>query len=365
MRCVVFSRLSVLATGLIAAALTCAQSAGVQGVHDPLARPAIQVRAALGSVLLDATHAGKRLVVVGERGIVLLSDDNGTTWRQARVPVSITLTRVRFAGSLVGWAVGHYGTVLHTADGGETWERQLDGATAAQLALAAAEAKAKVRPEDATAKQGLAEAARLVKDGPDKPFLDLYFFDDKRGLIVGAFNLIFDTDDGGKTWRPLLDRLSNPKGLHLNAIAGDGQTLFIAGERGMVFRSDDRGATFVSVGTPYEGSYFAVSLARPGEVLLAGLRGNVFRSNDRGATWEKVEGSPPVSISAVTATAGQAVLLANHAGQLFVSRGGPLERLPAPPLPPFAAVLPLSDSTLLGVGVRGLTSVTISRMAGS
>lgn len=352
----------MLATGLIAVTLAYAQSPGVQ---EPNARPAIQVRAALGSVLLDATHAGKRLVVVGERGIVLLSDDNGQTWRQARVPVSITLTRVRFASSIMGWAVGHYGTVLHTADGGETWERQLDGSTAARLALAAAEALAKARPDDARTKRHLAEAARLVKDGPDKPFLDLYFFDDRRGLIVGAFNLIFDTDDGGKTWRPLLDRLSNPKGLHLNAISGDGDTLFIAGERGLVLRSDDGGATFATVSTPYEGSYFAVSLARPGEVLLAGLRGNVFRSTDRGTTWQKVEGAPSVSISAVTATTDQTILLANHAGQLFISRGGPLERLSAPPLPPFAAVLPLDDGTLLGVGVRGVTPVTLSKTGGS
>jgi len=139
----------------------------------------------------------------------------------------------------------------------------------------------------------------------------------------------------------LLDRLNNPKGLHLNAIAGDGDTLFIVGERGLAFRSDDRGATFVSVSPPYEGSYFVQSRWRPpGEVLLAGLRGNVFRSTDREKTWAKVEGSPPVSISAVTATDSHGVLLANHAGQLFVSRVDRSSACPRRPCPPLRRFSP-------------------------
>ena len=44
-----------------------------------------RVRAgALRSTLLDVASAGQRLVAVGERGHVLLSDDQGKTWRQAR-----------------------------------------------------------------------------------------------------------------------------------------------------------------------------------------------------------------------------------------------------------------------------------------
>ncbi|MES2943818.1 MAG: glycosyl hydrolase, partial [Pseudomonadota bacterium] len=45
---------------------------------------------ALGAATLAVTRAGKRLVAVGERGTVLLSDDNGVSWRQASVPVQAT-----------------------------------------------------------------------------------------------------------------------------------------------------------------------------------------------------------------------------------------------------------------------------------
>jgi AraC family transcriptional regulator len=40
-------------------------------------------------------------------------------------------------------------------------------------------------------------AELLVSDGADKPFLDLYFKNDREGLGVGAYGLIFQTIDGG------------------------------------------------------------------------------------------------------------------------------------------------------------------------
>src|SRR5690349_8937389 len=43
-------------------------------------------RLAAKSLLLDVARAGSRLVAVGDRGHVLLSDDEGGTWRQVIVP---------------------------------------------------------------------------------------------------------------------------------------------------------------------------------------------------------------------------------------------------------------------------------------
>ena len=37
---------------------------------------------------------------------------------------------IKFIGPNLGWAVGNEGTILHTTDGGETWEYQESGTTA-------------------------------------------------------------------------------------------------------------------------------------------------------------------------------------------------------------------------------------------
>ena len=70
------------------------------------------------SLLLDLAFAGQRMVAVGERGHVMLSDDQGATWRQAKsVPTRVLLTAVFFVDSEYGWAVGHdAGTERPAAD---------------------------------------------------------------------------------------------------------------------------------------------------------------------------------------------------------------------------------------------------------
>lgn len=348
----------LFAVGAMAVVLPAGGTAA--GVAEPSARPALVARDAAQSVLLSVARAGRRIVVVGERGIVLLSDDAGKTWRQARVPVSVTLTAVAFPTEKRGWAVGHYGVVLHSEDGGESWVRQLDGVAAARLVLEAAQAAAgAARPDDALVRRRLAEARQLAKDGPDKPFLDLYFENDKRGFVVGAYNLMFGTEDGGRSWQYLGDRLDNPKGNHIYVIRAVGSDVYLAGEQGLALRSGDGGRSFARLNTPYKGSYFALAALPGGDVVLAGLRGNAFHSADRGASWQKIEVPAPVSFSASAVAGDGSLLLANQAGQLFRSgdRGRTLQPLPAPPLPPVNGVAPLPDGSLLLVGLRGIAQM--------
>ena len=92
--------------------------------RDSANQPAEIAPLAATSLLLDLAQAGERIVAVGERGHVLLSDDKGATWRQAKsVPTRVMLTAVYFADAEYGWAVGHDETILNTTDGGETWTR--------------------------------------------------------------------------------------------------------------------------------------------------------------------------------------------------------------------------------------------------
>ena len=331
------------------AALGCvaAVSAGAALVPPALERPALAVRAPERAVLLAVAAAGPRLVAVGERGIVALSDDQGQRWRQARsVPTSVSLTALRFVDALRGWAVGHAGVILHTTDGGETWVRQADGRSLAQAALNAAART----PGDALARS----AQQLVDDGADKPLLDLHFYDAQRGIVAGAYGLCFETTDGGKTWHSAMDRIANPKALHINAMRADGNSLYLAGEQGLLLRSDDQGRTFRPLTSPYAGTWFMLVVPRPGTVLAAGLRGNAFFSGDQGDTWSRLDGAAQASYVSAASLPGDEVVLANQAGQLLSTRaGGALKLLPQPPLPPVSAILPLDGGAMLTVGFTG------------
>jgi photosystem II stability/assembly factor-like uncharacterized protein len=319
-----------------------------------LAQPALVTPKALNAAMLAVAAAGQRLVAAGERGTILYSDNAGRSWRQAQVPVSVSLTALQFVDARQGWAVGHQGVVLHSADGGATWTRQLDGVRAAALTLQAAQAMTGPGQERA-----LTEAQHLIEDGPDKPFLDLHFDSPRSGYVLGAYNMLFKTEDGGATWQPWHSHVANPKGLHLYGMRGSGNALYLAGEQGLLLRSTDNGASFATLATPYKGSFFGLLAARDGALVAYGLRGNAFWSGDQGASWSKIDTGVQASLAGGVELADGTLVLVSQGGDVLRSRDRGRSFAVAagaalPPALPMAAVTEAADGALVVAGLRGL-----------
>lgn len=329
-----------------------------QSVPDLLDLPALESRRAQQSLQLAVGRAGERLVAVGERGIVQLSDDGGHTWRQAKhVPVSVALTDVHFVSASHVWAVGHSGVVLHSADGGETWLRQLDGNQAAQIILK--DARQRVASGGAGADNAVRSAEYLVKDGPDKPFLDVTFQSENHGYVVGAYGLALETRDGGKSWQSLVSNIPNPRGKHLYQVQIKDQQLLICGEQGALFRSMDGGSSFVEMTTPYSGTFFG-ALNLDGQGLLAfGLRGNAWRSLDDGASWQKAEVGQPVTLSAGLRLHDGSVLLADESGRLLRSTDNAqsFTTLPVQPGTGITGIVESADGALILSSAHGMARI--------
>ena len=106
----------------------------------------------------------------------------GKTWTQAEhVPVRSTLLDIDFApdNELEGWAVGHEGVILHTSDGGKTWELQYDGLRYGEEGLAYYDAKWPRKPP--TTNCDFADRGNGVChfQGADKPFFRVNAHNDK------------------------------------------------------------------------------------------------------------------------------------------------------------------------------------------
>lgn len=308
-----------------------------------LQRPAAATPLATGAALLAATRAGRRLIVGGERGIVLWSDDDGQRWQQAQVPVQVSITSLLFVDDRQGWAAGHFGTLLRSDDGGRRWTLAMDGLRAAQVLL-------KNAGDDAQRQA----AQRKLDEGADKPFFDLAWAEG-RLLAVGAYGLALETRDG-TSFNALAHRLPNPRQLHLYGLRAAGKRVFAIGEQGLLLHSSDGAATFSALPTPYKGSFFGVLLLGERTVLAYGLRGNIWRSADDGANWTQIANPVPVSLGAGTALADGTVVLAAQNGDLLLSRdqGQTFQRHPATPPFPAAAIAPAGEGQLLMAGLRGL-----------
>jgi photosystem II stability/assembly factor-like uncharacterized protein len=343
--------------GICAMALAAPCQAAFQ---DPLDIPAVHSKLAPKGVINGLAFAGKRMVSVGQRGHILYSDDAGQNWIQANVPVSTDLTAVFFASSTRGWAVGHGGVVLTTTDAGGNWVKQLDGRSVGKLM---ASHYADHSPDGMSAEQLTqlrADAARFAEEGPDKPFLDLWFESETTGYIVGLFNMVFKTSDGGATWIPWFDRTDNPKLFHFYAIRSVGGELYLAGEQGMVLKLDKAAQRFKQTPVDYQGTFFGIT-GKSGAVIVYGLRGNAYRSVNNGATWQKIETGVTVGLTGARVMQDGRILLVSQAGQVLASSDDGLSftRLKLDRQVPAAALLETPGNSLVMGGMRGLHSLAI------
>ncbi|MBW2367615.1 MAG: hypothetical protein JRH15_07000 [Deltaproteobacteria bacterium] len=273
------------------------------------------------SLLLDAQNVGGTLVVVGERGHILVSSDGGDTWRQAEVPTRGMLTGVYFHDNNLGWAVGYYQEILRSRDGGESWQRVY--------------------------------ANR--EDG--RPLLDVWFRDEDNGIAVGAYGLFLVTGDGGDTWTSkslnvtqsfaeeegissdemaflgafgadedeLGDDMDAEAGVEvcLNHIARSATgRLYIAAEVGTIYRSEDDGQSWTALASPYNGSFFNILPLDGDSLLLLGLRGHLFRSEDGGDTWQEIETGTAASLLGGVRLAGGSIVVTGLEGTMLISRDG-------------------------------------------
>lgn len=244
-------------------------------------QPAVVSPGALKASMLAVAHAGARLVAVGDRGVVLLSDDGGSTFRQAKqVPTRAALTSVAFAADgTTGWAVGHWGVILNTRDAGETWTLQRDDLSV------------------------------------DQPLFTVAFVSPQEGFAGGLWSLLLHTQDGGKTWAPV----PMEAGKGAEGASGGGPNLFalftsakgtllIAAEQGTVYRSTDGGRRWVAMETGNKGTFWTGVGLKSGVLLAAGLSGRIYRSVDDGLSWAAVDSTVKSSLTHLTQLAsGQVV----------------------------------------------------------
>lgn len=325
------------------------------GYADPLLRPAQLSPLAEQRLLTSVSAAGpQRLVAVGQRGHVLLSQDGGARWQQLPSPVSSDLTAVQFLDAQRGYAVGHDGVVLGTLDGGAHWTRLLDGRQANALALA----QLKQTPDSPERSRLLEELQRNVDAGPDKPLLDVCFTSPQEGFVVGAYNLIFQTRDGGKSWQSWYDRSDNSDKLfNLYAIRAHKGQLFTVGEAGVLMRLDATRQRFVRIDTGYQGSFFG--LLDTGDALIAhGMRGNAVISRDGGQSWSALVSGLQASITASAKAPDGSLWLGDQLGHVRVSRDGGQHFVSVK----LGATMPLSalhvtPSSVVMAGPRGVRSV--------
>ena len=130
------------------------------------------------------------------------------------------LNDVCFVDARQGWAVGDRGVILHTDDGGQRWSEQTSGVPARCCRSASSMSSLAGRPADKPAPTSMpapasslrpATAAERGRNHPNSSCPSLRrigFFDPHHGWAIGCRSSLYPagvllTDDGGRSWRSL------------------------------------------------------------------------------------------------------------------------------------------------------------------
>jgi photosystem II stability/assembly factor-like uncharacterized protein len=313
----ILKRLSVVAT---LAALSVPGLAAASDQLSPMARPAIIVSNPAQDLLISVTRAGNRLVAVGEHGLIIYSDDNGQSWRQADVPTSETITAIAFADAQHGWAAGGQGVVLHSIDGGAHWQLQLTDDQVLPLMTKAAASFAAAHPGDDTADRAQRRAGILADAGDDKPFLTILAATPQDATVFGAYRLAVQTNDEGKTWEDWSLHVSDPVSHNIYKATQIGSAIYLTGEAGVVLRSDDGGQNYTMLTVPDQNTFLGILGTKQGAVLTYGVAGEIFRSTDKGQSWTQAQSPSNADLTDGIVLPSGTILLTSEDGNLFESQ---------------------------------------------
>ncbi len=190
---------------------------------------------------------------VGAFGTIARTRDGGKSWRPQVSRTVEHLYSVDFADVLNGWVVGRSGLVLHTRDGGESWEMQASGT--------------------------------------DRHFFKVEALDKQRVWIVGDWGAIHATRDAGKTWE---DR-ALPRDVILNSQSWpDADQGWIVGEAGTIISTTDGGVTWNDQTSGVEKTLFGVFFADAQRGWAVGIDGIILRTTDGGQMWQVQQGDTQV-----------------------------------------------------------------------
>lgn len=315
----------VLAIAVIGLSINSVIGLALADYQDPVRLPAIQMASAQYSLTLDIAKAGERLVSVGERGHVMVSDDRGASWTQVDVPTRMQLNSIQFIDASIGYAVGEDEVILKTTDAGDSWHLQHEGSEA------------------------------QIKG----PLLDLFFVDQNTGYAVGVFNKLFRTTDGGKTWKNWQKHIDNPDEWHLIAMAVTGEksdTIYITSEMGLLFRSTDGGETFEPLQTDHDGSFHGILARRNTEgvdqLVLVGVGGMLWTTTDSGESWNQLDTQTEAGLAAGSWMPDGSVVIVGADG-IVLTLDSSLQNVTKYQTDaglPLSSVIPMGGSKVLMVG---------------
>jgi photosystem II stability/assembly factor-like uncharacterized protein len=238
------------------------------------------------SLLVAPTDAGH--ILLGTHAGLYESRDGGRTWKKAALPGQDAMNLARVDGPMV-WTAGH-DVLAKSTDGGESWsDVRPDGLPSLDVHGFAVDPTTTERLYAAVAGQGLyrsddaGQSFELVSSDVGGAVMALAVAPDGRILAGDMQQGLLASDDGGKSWRPVVQ--AAVMGLAINP--ADAKTI-AAGGPGILLSTDGGGNWSQVLALEQGVGPIAWSPSDPRVGYAVGFDRTLYRTSDRGRTWQPV-----------------------------------------------------------------------------
>ena len=225
-------------------------------------------------------------LVVGNGGLMLVTTDGGKNWTKKDVNMQPpgagtrqrpggppggfgrggppTLNNIYFVNDKIGFVTGDRGTILHTEDGGETWNRKI------------------ARNESS----GQNNNPRPIR----ARLLGIQMISDTTGFIAGSENTILKTTDGGETWVGSSERarVGETRNNLENIWFVSSSKGWIIGSFGTLLHTTDGGESWEKRKAGFDNNLFGIHFFDEKTGWICGQEGLILHTND-GVTWKQQE----------------------------------------------------------------------------
>ena len=227
--------------------------------------------------------------LVGDEGYLLHIPANGDVMRFITIPDRPMLMAGWFKEKNHIFLAGYDGEIFCSIDGAQNWEQRYnfkkalwdisftDSLNGFVLLSAFRDSSRCYRTRDG------GFMWELISD-PDVHGRTMFFLDERHGWVVGEFNEIFKTDDGGESWRRIwaLDKRYRLFSIFfVNENHG-----WLCGADGLLLRSDDGGLAWRRTTSPSMNDIYDIFFVNENTGWAGGDDGFIARTDDGGETWQ-------------------------------------------------------------------------------
>lgn len=270
---------------------------------------------------LRAVAFGNRNVGVaaGLRGALLVTYDGGRSWFRKDVGYGESLFAVAMPSPSEAWVAGERGLILHSTDAGRTWSAERHPSQKWIYALHFAGDTGWAAGRDGlllrrlmgvwepTPVAGMADAFYALGGGAGQPV-----------TVVGAGGRAWSTSDAGVTW---VARATGTRD-DLRAYAQSGGVGWAAGPENGMFSTIDAGGTWATYPLENPPSYTAVSFADPANGWATGRGGLLWGTRDGGRNWGQQDAGMRRDLTSVWAVSRNLCFASGESSVVKTDNGG-------------------------------------------